>query len=332
MGNKQGKSLFERASLIVMTGAVGAMAAVMALRPLDLSTHAPNAILGWSERPAVEAIPLPPLRGSQTERLTARRLAGAFERLDYSVDAVKASNAEVPRLLLASMPADMHEVPQTDRRKALFLGSVLPLVLEVNRAIEEDRARLLSIRDRRRTGQKVPAHDRLWLAAKAEQFGLSEDDGIATLLRRIDVVPPSLALAQAAVESGWGTSRFAREGNALFGQWTWSDSDKGLVPHHRENGKTHRIKVFDHLIESVAAYMVNLNTHRAYRAFRDKRATLRHTGKTLDGHVLAGTLTRYSELGDDYVRTLRTVITVNGLRDLDDAELRGPMVTAALAP
>ncbi len=323
----QPKSLFEKVSLIAVAGAV---VATMALRPVDLTTRSPHAIVTWPERPGIETVALPPLRAGRDRHLTVNAVAGAFKRLDYSVDAVKSGHADVPRLLLASMPADLHEVSRVERRKALFIGAVLPLVLEVNQAILKDRARLTSIRDRRQAGRRVPAHDRLWLAAKAEQYGLSHDDvDVGALLRRLDIVPPSLAIAQAAVESGWGTSRFAREGNALFGQWTWSDDDDGLVPRQREDGKTHRIKVFGHLIEGVAAYAVNLNTHPAYRDFRARRAALRRQGGPLDGDRLAGTLTRYSERGADYVTTLRTVIRANELGKLDDARLRGPIVTAA---
>ena len=146
----------------------------------------------------------------------------------------------------------------------------------------------------------------------------SED--IDELLRRVDVIPVSLAIAQAAEESGWGTSRFAQTGNALFGQWTVA-SDIGIVPEDREDGMTHKIKAFDNLAQSVAAYMRNLNTHRAYREFRQKRQGQRQWGEALDGHALASTLLRYSQRGDKYVKSIRTIMNANGLRELDGAHL-----------
>ena len=145
-------------------------------------------------------------------------------------------------------------------------------------------------------------------------------DNLALLIRRVDVIPPSLALAQAAEESGWGTSRFARQGNAIFGQWTTADGP-GLVPRERDEDKDHKVRIFGKLIDSVRAYMLNLNTHRAYRELRRARAALRRAGEPLNGHTLARFLHRYSERGADYVSAIRTMIEANGLDRLDDARL-----------
>jgi Bax protein len=247
-------------------------------------------------------------------------VAEAFTRLGYDLQAVLAGGSDVPRVLLLSMPADLADIPETPARKALFLQAVLPLVLQVNDEIQADRDRLSEIRHRMQLGKRLSAADRLWLAVIAERYGVENGD-LDELLRRVDVIPPSLALAQAAEESGWGSSRFVRQGNALFGQWTFAKNGH-LVPLERDDGKDHRIKAFESLIDSVRAYALNLNTHRAYRAFRAQRAALRTEAAPLDGRKLASHLARYSQRGPEYVRTIRNLIVANGLRALDDARLR----------
>lgn len=139
-------------------------------------------------------------------------------------------------------------------------------------------------------------------------------------MQRVDIIPPSLALAQAAKESGWGTSRFARNGNALFGQWTW-DEDQGMEPKDRPEGTDHLVREFDTLLDSVEAYMLNLNRHRAYRELRSLRAGMRKRGEPIDGISLAGGLESYSELGMEYVERIRSMIDLNQLLALDNAEL-----------
>ena len=143
------------------------------------------------------------------------------------------------------------------------------------------------------------------------------------LMRRVDTVPASLALAQAAEESGWGTSRFAQEGNALFGQWTTAEGE-GLVPRRREAEASHKVRVFDELHDAVAAYLHNLNTHRAYRQFRLTRAEQRAESGRLDSVALVEDLKSYSERGEDYVASIKTIIRVNRLRQLDQAAFDSP--------
>ena len=151
-------------------------------------------------------------------------------------------------------------------------------------------------------------------------YGLDSLDFDA-LLKRVDIVPPSLAIAQAAEESGWGTSRFAREGNALFGQRAYKASKKGIVPKERPDGTNFRVRAFDHLIDGVKAYVHNLNSHFAYEDFRDLRATLRAETGHIDGYALAGSLLRYSERGEDYINTIRVIMRVNSLQVFDSAKL-----------
>ena len=254
---------------------------------------------------------------------SAHALSNAFGDMGYHFDKVITGELNVPRLFLAALPADIAQVRENKDRKQLFFSSVLPLVLQVNEEILVDRKRLWKMRFSVRVGEKLKAADRLWLEVMTDRYRVKRKSTIADidrLIGHIDVVPPSLALAQAAEESGWGTSRFAKEGNALFGQWT-TDRDAGLVPKNREAGKTHRVKSFPNLTASVRAYVRNINTHRAYREFRSTRAVMRRQGGQLDGRLLAGRLLSYSERGPAYVSALRGLIDSNKLKPLDEARL-----------
>ncbi|MCK5167701.1 MAG: glucosaminidase domain-containing protein [Rhodospirillaceae bacterium] len=242
------------------------------------------------------------------------------EGLDYDLDAVIIGTDFVPRLQLASMPKNLSLINVADRKKEIFFKTVLPLVLQVNEEITADRQRLKDIKAQIKSGSKLDATNKLWLAIMADRFNTRRGD-VDAILARHDVVPPSLALAQAATESAWGTSRFVREGNAMFGQWTFSKSNDGIVPNERGAGKNHRIRAFPSLMESVRSYAFNLNRHRAYREFRKVRATMRAKGGPIDGHILAPTLHRYSERGATYVSELQSIIEINDLRGLDNARL-----------
>lgn len=243
-----------------------------------------------------------------------------FKAVGYDLDAVLKGQDDVPRVILASLPGDLSHIRETDVRKAMFFKTMLPLVLQVNEQILEDRQRLREISAATRAGQSLEAVDRLWLAVMAERYGTNRGD-VEALLKRHDVVPPSLALAQAATESAWGTSRFVKEGNAIFGQYTSANDLDSLVPSARQDGKTHRIKAFDSLYDSVASYITNLNNHDAYQEFRAMRAEMRARGQALDGKRLATALHRYSERGMDYVSDLHVIMDGNSLSMLDHARL-----------
>jgi len=264
----------------------------------------------------------------ESVKADARVLLSLFQEKDYRIDDVRSGDRPVPRLVLAGLPPDIETLEDTQDRKALFVKTMLPLVLLVNERIEKDRARLLQFQaargeDRAISPKAISPKDRVWLNELAARYGVdaAKDVDIGELLRRVDAVPPSLALAQAAEESGWGTSRFAQAGNALFGQLTWSPKHEGIVPRNRRPGETHRFRSFHDLLSSVESYIHNLNTHDAYAEFRHQRAGLRTQGKPLDGFRLAGTLLRYSERGPDYVQAIRTVIRNNALTDFDRAAL-----------
>ena len=149
-------------------------------------------------------------------------------------------------------------------------------------------------------------------------YGVDEND-LSTLKIRMDEIPVSLAIAQAAKETGWGTSRFAQEGNALFGQWTWSG--EGLKPKDADKDEGHKVMKFNVLQASVRAYQRNLNTHSTYKNFRSARAELRDTGKPLDSIVLSEYLNEYAETGNQYVEVLKKIIIQNNLKDFDEAKL-----------
>lgn len=237
----------------------------------------------------------------------------------YDLAAVKAGLSPAPRLELDQVPDALTALGAGDARKEAFVSVVLPLVLQVNEEIAQARSRVITLSRYLEAGQALPRAERHWLESQFARYKVAYGD-FPRLLRRLDVVPPSLALAQAAIESGWGSSRFAREGNALFGQWTWNASAPGIEPLDRAQGKTHRIRAFDSPLAAVRAYVRNLNTHGAYAGLRQLRETQRNSGR-LDSRDLAEGLAAYSEKGSDYVDLVREIIRVNGLDAFDRVRL-----------
>jgi Bax protein len=187
-------------------------------------------------------------------------------------------------------------------RKRRFIKLLLPLLQNANQQILKERRLILWLAERIADGGEPSLAQRAWLAAMAERYGASPGD-FDELLRRVDVVPPSLALGQAALESGWGVSRGAQAGDALFGEMA-------------RNGR--QLRRFHSPAHSVQAYLANLNTHPAYGEFRRERAAARQAGRPLDSLILAVGLRRYSTLGQDYVRHVRAMIRANGLQGFDD--------------
>ncbi len=309
---------------LVVAGVIATLIA-----PPDAATRAPMASPGIATLTTLEAAPLLTVEREDLPRLKLEprgiTVAEMRQILAYDLEHVQTGGV-VPRVFLASIPEGLADVPETEIRKGLFYKSVLPLVLQVNNEIREKRERLKTLAKIIKSGEKPSAVDRLWLAAMSERYNVERND-IASLLIKVDVVPPSLALAQAAKESGWGSSRFTREGNALFGQWTFAKGN--LVPSDRDEGKTHMVKRFDSLIDSVRAYVRNLNTHRAYRDYRKLRAELKRKDKPMDGRILAGTLRHYSELGMEYVNAIRSMIRFDRLNRFDDARLDAENVDPA---
>lgn len=314
---------FEHGALGLVGILVAGLVAANVIHPPPGETSAPSAVSRVAApvpvRPGKSELPgLQPAAGMAI-RPTVRKLSDAFQRMGYDLQTVLSGDRRVPRLFLAGLPSDLAEIRDTTARKAIFFQTVLPLILQINEEILAERRRLWQLRHHLRLGERLNATDRLWLAVMAERYRVKRGD-IDALLNRVDIVPVSLALAQSAEESGWGTSRFGREGNALFGMWTTA-RDGGMTPLNRDQGKTHKIKAYGSLLESVRSYVRNLNRHGAYKQFRSARAGMRRAGAPLEGAVLAGELTAYSQRGADYVATIRTIIEANGLSRLDDARL-----------
>lgn len=312
-----------RAILPARARTAAVLAAVLVLTaPSAFAVLGPTA---WLDRtPASAALAAPPAP-EPVLVASADRLGRLFDRVGYDLDAVGEGAVPVPSIELAALPADLDDMRSVDDRKALFIRAVLPVVLRANAAVLEDRAALEAMLadGRAAPGAAPPEFLRI-----AERYGApdagADRDGIRALLRRVDAVPVSLAVAQAISESGWGTSRFARKGNALFGQWTW-DPAAGIVPVERPQGRSHRVRAFRTLTDSAHAYLFNLNTHPAYEGFRKARAAARaEAGGLPGGRVLAGHLARYSERRHAYVQDIVELIRQNRLDRLDAAVLGEP--------
>ena len=255
-----------------------------------------------------------------------------FDRLGYTSKAWQAGIREIPRVYLADVPDTWRERSAKELsvadKKRIFFRLIAPIVLRINELILEDRVRAKELTERLAHGQSVTPDDRAWLTELAVKYKVLkstserlDSDAFAELLMRVDVVPPSLSLAQAASESGWGTSRFAAQGNSLFGQWTWG---KGLKPAEQRTSEfgDQRVAAFGSTAQAAYSYTLNLNTERAYRDLRLKRADLRRQSLRISGVVLAETLLNYSERGQAYVDDLKALIRENRLDDADDAYLR----------
>ena len=250
---------------------------------------------------------------ANTVRLSASTIDQLFKDTDYNLKDVR-KNKLVKPVSLSLLPREIKMIENVQKRKDLFIQIILPLVIKENNNIRLDRKKLFSILNK----SKNTRIEKVWLLKKFKQYGVVNKD-LSTLKVRMDEVPISMAIAQAAKETGWGTSRFALEGNALFGQWTWSG--EGIKPAGADDDSTHKIMKFKVLQASVKAYQRNLNTHNSYKEFRSARAELRDRGKKLDSMILSGYLDSYAETGKKYVKILQLIIKQNQLTDFDDAKL-----------
>ena len=246
-------------------------------------------------------------------RLSAATIKQLFEDTNYSLKDVR-KNKLVKPVALTLLPQEIKMIENTKKRKEFFIQIVLPLIVKENNNIRIDRKTLFSVINKSNNS----VAEKQWLEKKYKQYGVKSGD-LSSLKVRMDEIPVSLAIAQAAKETGWGTSRFAQEGNALFGQWTWSG--EGLKPKDADVDKGHKVMKFNVLQASVRAYQRNLNTHRTYREFRKARAELRDLNKPLDSLELSKYLNKYAETGNQYVEVLQKIIKQNNLKDFDDAKL-----------
>ena len=248
-----------------------------------------------------------------TVSLNAETTLNLFNDLGYDLKGVRAGQKVKP-IYLTKLPKDLKTLGDTKTKRELFIKIVLPLILDENNKIAEDRKKLFKI-----LGKNFnTVGERVWLKRRFKEYKI-EDKDFSKLKMRMDIIPVSIALAQAANESGWGTSRFALEGNALFGQWTWSK--KGISPKNKDPDQSHKILQFQILKASVRAYKNNLNTHNAYKEFREVRAQLRQEGKQIVGLDLTKYIKNYAAIGEKYVAIINDIIEINSLTDFDKANL-----------
>ena len=250
---------------------------------------------------------------SDTIRLSASTVEQLFKETKYNLEDVRKTKIVRP-VRLSLLPEEIKNIENTRKRKSLFIQIVLPLILEENNRIKLDRKKLFNILNKNHNSES----EKRWLNRKFKQYGVLKKD-LSTLKVRMDEVPTSLAIAQAAKETGWGTSRFAIEGNALFGQWTFSG--EGIKPADTDSDQTHKVMKFKVLKASVRAYQRNLNTHGSYKKFRSARAKMRDNEEMLDSLALADYLDKYAATGKEYTKVIKQIIKQNNLKDFDKVKL-----------
>ncbi len=247
----------------------------------------------------------------------------------FDIKQIRMNKATVPAVYFTNIPRELTRIKDVKIKKELFFSALLPPILMVNDTIRQDRKKLKKLILKITLGSDVTESEYYWIIQKLVRYKVKVRDVgdfvarsgeiLAELLSRMNIIPPELALAQAAQESGWGTSRFAQQGNALYGQWTWGPGC-GIVPAQRDNGKKHRIKCFKTIIEAVDSYMLNLNTNSAYSTLRVERRAFRDD-QIIDVIPLVETLINYSEEGQDYVEKIKNIIRINKLSDFNKARL-----------
>ena len=248
-----------------------------------------------------------------TVRLSASTLNQLFKDENYNLKDIR-KNKLVKPIAIDLLPSEIKSIENTRKKKELFIQIVLPLILEENKKIKLERKTLFSILNKNSNSEA----EKNWLKSKFKQYGVVNRD-LPTLKIRMDEIPVSLAIAQAAKETGWGTSRFAQEGNALFGQWTYTG--EGIKPAKSDSNENHKVMKFKILKASVRAYQRNLNTHKSYREFRKVRAIQRDVLGDLNSLELVNYLDKYAETGNEYIKILKKIIEQNKLTDFDDAKI-----------
>ena len=259
------------------------------------------------KRKSVDEVILPNLN------LKTETVLNLFKDVEYDLGTVRSKKLVKP-IYFTQFPRDLDALESTKLKKETFIKIVLPLIVAENERIIADREKLINLSKKKFTTDL----EKQWIRQKLLEYKVKKGD-LDELLLRIDIIPTSIALAQAAKESGWGTSRFALEGNAIFGQWTWSG--QGIAPLDRESNKNHKILKFPILRASVKAYQNNLNTHKSYSKFRQKRSFLREKNKKVAGLELTETLNNYAQTGSEYTKKLNQIIKQNRLTDFEPVRL-----------
>ncbi len=245
--------------------------------------------------------------------LKTETVLNLFEDVNYDLNRVRFEKKVKP-IYFTQFPKDLDEIQSVKLKKETFIKIVLPLIVAENEKILDDRLKLNKILSKKITTD----NEKQWLRQKFLEYKVKKES-VEELKNRMDMIPVSIALAQAAKESGWGTSRFALEGNAIFGQWTWSG--QGIEPLLKDKSKSHKILRFPILRASVKSYKNNLNTHKSYKDFRTKRRDLRKRNKKIFGLELTKTLDNYAETGDEYTKILEQIILQNKLMDFEFVKL-----------
>ena len=221
--------------------------------------------------------------------------------------------------IISELPDDFSEIQDVPTKKKLFYLVTLPLIYNSNTSIMQERRMVINI-EKKFTRKKLNKNETDEIIRLSKKYKLDYSEINTKLFRklkqRINIIPVSLALGQAIIESGWGQSRFATEGNALYGQWTTSE-DKGIIPQDRDEDKTHAVLKFKNLSESVEAYMFNINTHQAYYNFRVIRRIDERIKYTDPISMKVKYLAAYAEIGDKYVDKLELIIASNNLQEFD---------------
>jgi Bax protein len=246
--------------------------------------------------------------------ISARTIISLFEEENYNLKDIRQGKAVDP-VFLSKLPTGIANIDNIGDRKKLFIKVILPLVIYENNKILEDRNYLNQISSEKSLSEQ----ETVWLNKKLKEYKVKAGD-IEELKKRMDVIPPSLAIAQAAYETGWGTSRFAMEGNSLYGARTWKKG-KGIVPNDRGEEQKFEVLSFKIIRASISSYKKNLNTHQSYNEFRKARAMQRKEKNRVFGLELSQYLNKYSEIGDVYVQRLKKIIEQNSLTDFDESVL-----------
>ena len=246
----------------------------------------------------------------------ANEMLEIFKKYNFSVDRfLKDESANL--IIFSSLPDDFMEIQPVNERKKLFINTLLPIIYAENLKILEDRKKILDWWSESQGENFSRDFWPAWLFELSEKYD-AVDSNLGNLLIKVDVIPISMALSQAAIESGWGTSRYLREGNAVYGQYTF-EKNKGIEPAKRDSSQKFFIRKFENLSESTKSYFKNINTHLAYASLREERKKLRMNGEVLSGLKLADFLTSYSERKQEYVKDVKKIIESNNFMKFDNS-------------
>ena len=238
----------------------------------------------------------------------------------FKIEEIRQNNI-IPYVAISNLPDDLKKIKSIKSRKELFIKITLPLIVKENDKLTKLNRKIKKIKS---SLDIISRDEALWVKELMLEY---EANSLDNLIIKVDSIPVCLALAQAVIESGWGTSRFAYEGNALFGQYIWDSQTSGIVPNERETNAKYKIKSFDTLRDSVASYMKNLNTNFHYNEFRLNRFILRSNNISLDGALLAEYLYNYS-IEEDYINKIKEIIQTNNFNDFENIKIEPNQILA----